>query len=74
MILSITCAPQRWVRMACPCQHMFQGSGGGAEVSVHTGTQWGQGGAPSATTTRSPTPSAEVDGVLLWKHGYTQAL
>ena len=45
----------------------------GSEVSVRAGAQWGQGGAPSATT-NPPTPSAEVDGVLLWKHGYTQAL
>lgn len=40
--LSVTCAPQRCVRMACPCRQMFQGVGG-TEVSVRTRTQWGQG-------------------------------
>lgn len=44
----------------------------GTEVLVRAGTQWGLGAAISATT--PPTPSAEVDCVLLWKHGYTQAL
>lgn len=96
---SMGCAPQfeRQVQMARMCRSVRGWVGmdgvlgaGGTEVSVHAGTQWGQGwglcgreGRPVPHTRKrrkknkqGPTaaPSAEVDCVLLWKHGYTRAL
>jgi len=71
IILSITCAPQlkRGVRMARPCRKKCSG---GLRYQCALALSGGRVGC--LVPQQPPTPSAEVDGVLLWKHGYTQAL
>lgn len=68
IILSITCAPQlkRGVRVARPCRKKCSG---GLRYWCALALSGGRAGC--LVPQQPPTPSAEVDGVLLWKHGYT---
>lgn len=60
---------QRGVRMARPCRKKCSG---GLRYRCARALSGGRVGC--LVPQQPPTPSAEVDCVLLWKHGYTRAL
>lgn len=59
---------KRGVRMARPCKRSVRG---GLRYQCALALSGGRVGC--LVPQQPPTPSAEVDGVLLWKHGYTRA-
>lgn len=71
IILSITCAPQLSAVSGWRA-HEERSVRGGLRYRCALALSGGRVG--RLVPQQPPTPSAEVDGVLLWKHGYTQAL
>lgn len=71
IILSITCAPQ--LSAVLGWRALVERSVWG-RLRYQCALALSGGRVECLVPQQPPTPSAEVDGVLLWKHGYTQAL
>lgn len=71
IILSITCVPQLSAVLGRRA-HVERSVRGGLRYQCALALSGGRVGC--LVPQQPPTPSAEVDGVLLWKHEYTRAL